>query len=182
MMSMTIMFPSLAALRIRVPVSSFPAATRSSGVSIPWSTELRTQCMIGSRRSSTTVLSNSVSSPSITRLTLRPRSRLKSRTTRGKRLKIVPIGTIRIFMTPSCNSLEMRPKFCVVERYFADDTLKSFSKESNQPESSPASSAILWRISLTETPFLRSSRYFTILSWFLRCFSLKEAFNAESLT
>ena len=53
----------------RVPSARLPAAMRSSGDSMPWSTALRTQCVSGSLIASTTLLSSSVSSPSSTSAT-----------------------------------------------------------------------------------------------------------------
>ena len=46
-----------------VPCSLLPAATRTSGISMPWSMELRTRCTSGSPIFSSTVLSSSVVSP-----------------------------------------------------------------------------------------------------------------------
>ena len=77
------------------PRAGLPCATRTSGDSMPWSRELRTRCINGSAMCSTSALSTSVSPPVTSRATFFPRAVLTSRTTRWKRLNVVPIGTMR---------------------------------------------------------------------------------------
>ncbi len=59
---------------------------------------------MGSLSFSITVLSSSVSSPTVVKTTSRPRSVDKSRTSRLNLLKVAPMGTILIFMVLSRNS------------------------------------------------------------------------------
>ena len=150
--SMTIMLPSFEALRRTVPSSFLPAAARSSGDSMPWSRALRTECISGSSRSSITDLSSSVSSPSMTRLTFLLRVLVRSRTSRGKRLNIWLMGTMRMRMTPSCSSPVMRPRFCAVERNLATSFLRSVSKPSKVWYRKPYFSTISFLISLADLP------------------------------
>ncbi len=103
------MFPPwCSADRIRFPTGDFPAATRFSGSSIPWSRLLRTRCVKGSIMRSIRLLSSSVELPisvsSICLLSLPARSR----TRRGKRLKTYSIGIIRMDITDSCRSRALR--------------------------------------------------------------------------
>ncbi len=76
-----------AASRI-VPSGRFPAAMRSSGVSMPWLTALRTRWSTGSIIRSMRNLSISVAWPDISSRTRRSLSRARSRTTNGMRRKI----------------------------------------------------------------------------------------------
>ncbi len=101
------------ARRRSVPVAGFPAATRASGFSIPWSTELRTMCVSGSLTASRSVRSSSVSRPSMIRLTCLPQWAPRSRTTRGSFDHRWSICCMRVFITPSCSSLAMRLSRCV---------------------------------------------------------------------
>jgi len=150
--TITIMLPSLVAFKSTIPSSGLPAARRSSADSIPWSIELRTECIIGSKRSSITDLSSSVSSPSITRLIFLLSVFERSRTRRGNRLNIWLIGTIRIRMTPSWSSPDIRPRFCELARNLARLFLKEISKSSRNVKIEPCSSLISLRISLTDFP------------------------------
>ena len=58
----------------------------------------------GSLISSSTCRSSSVSAPSIWRSIFLPSSCARSRTSRGSLAHALPIGCMRVFMTPSCNS------------------------------------------------------------------------------
>ena len=87
-----------------VPCSPLPAASRSAGVSRPWSAELRTMCVNGSLIRSSTWRSSSVSAPCISSSICLPSSPERSRTMRGSFCQALPIGCIRVFMTPSCSS------------------------------------------------------------------------------
>ena len=58
----------------------------------------------GSLISSSTCRSSSVSAPSMTRSIFLPSSCARSRTTRGSLFQALPIGCIRVFITPSCRS------------------------------------------------------------------------------
>ena len=87
-----------------VPCSGLPAAERSAGVSRPWSAELRTMCVNGSLIRSSTCRSSSVSAPCISSSICLPSSPERSRTMRGSFCQALPIGCIRVFMTPSCSS------------------------------------------------------------------------------
>ncbi len=87
-----------------VPCSGLPAATRSAGVSRPWSAELRTMWVSGSLIRSSTWRSSSVSAPCISSSICLSSSPDRSRTIRGSFCQALPIGCIRVFMTPSCNS------------------------------------------------------------------------------
>ena len=80
------------------------AASRSAGVSRPWSAELRTMCVSGSLIRSSTWRSSSVSAPCISSSICLPSSPERSRTMRGSFCQALPIGCIRVFMTPSCSS------------------------------------------------------------------------------
>ena len=97
--------PVWVAARTTSPWGFFPAAIRSSLVSsIPWSTELRTICMIGSLMLSTMVLSTSVFSPTrVSRTSLFSFFRI-SRTTRFIFWKVPDTGTMRRDMAISCRS------------------------------------------------------------------------------
>ena len=87
-----------------VPCSGLPAAKRSAGVSSPWSAELRTIWVSGSLIRSSTWRSSSVSAPCISSSICLPSSPERSRTMRGSFCQALPIGCIRVFMTPSCSS------------------------------------------------------------------------------
>jgi hypothetical protein len=100
--------PSWYARSSRRPSAGLPTATRLSGFSMPWSTELRTMCVSGSLMASTIVLSSSVSLPSISMRTCLPHIVATSRTVRGNLLQMLPIGCMRVFITPSCSSVVMR--------------------------------------------------------------------------
>jgi len=109
--STTTLPESWKARSLSVPSSGLPAATRSMGVSRPWSMELRTRCISGSPMRSTMALSSSVSPPTMSRLIDLPRSRETSRTTRWKRLKVSPMGTMR-----SCSVPDWMPSMsCISE-------------------------------------------------------------------
>ena len=96
------------AFSLRTPSSGFPARRRSAGVSRPWSMALRRRWTSGSASSSTTVLSASVSSPSISRRICFSRRRARSRTSRLKRWKTCATGTMRTCITAVCRSSAMR--------------------------------------------------------------------------
>ncbi|OIQ81328.1 hypothetical protein GALL_369110 [mine drainage metagenome] len=106
--------PSWKALSVRIPSAGFPFEIRTSGVSMPWSMELRTKWVSGSLIASRMVLSSSVSRPSMTNLACRPQASPRSRTTRGNLLHTLSMGCIRVFMTPSCSSLAIRFNRCEV--------------------------------------------------------------------
>src|SRR4028118_1381909 len=89
------------ARRVSRPAADLPAARRRSGASMPWSTELRTRWVSGSLTASSSVLSSSVSLPSISRRTVLPTWMPRSRTTRGSLDQMGAIGCSRLFMTPS---------------------------------------------------------------------------------
>ena len=106
--SMTMLAPWCAALRLIVPASGLPAAARSAGVSRPWSIALRTRCTSGSTIFSITPLSSSVASPEVRSCTCLPRRVARSRTMRGKRLKANSTGSMRTPSTDSCRSRVLR--------------------------------------------------------------------------
>ena len=108
--SITIEPPWCEAARVKVPVSDLPALIRSSGDSIPWSRLLRTKCVNGSVIFSTRPLSSSVASPCVTRLIFLSSLFARSRNMRGKRLKTVDMGIMRIDITASCKSRVLRSK------------------------------------------------------------------------
>ena len=91
-----------------VPVSSLPAARRTSGASRPWSIELRTRCTSGSAIFSIRPLSSSVPSPTVRRRTCLPRRAERSRTSRGKRRNTASTGSMRTPITASCRSRVLR--------------------------------------------------------------------------
>ena len=82
------------------PAAACRRRLRCSGVSRPWSSALRTRCISGSAMRSTTDLSSSVSPPTISSATSLPSSAAVSRTTRRKRAKVSPIGTMRSCSVP----------------------------------------------------------------------------------
>ena len=94
---------------VSLPCAGLPAASRASGDSRPWSRPLRTRCISGSAMRSTTDLSSSVSPPTISSATSLPSSAAVSRTTRLKREKVSPIGTMRNFSVPLRISSISRP-------------------------------------------------------------------------
>ena len=106
--------PSWKARKVRQPSAGLPRATRVSGLSTPWSTVFRTRCVSGSLMASMMVLSSSVSLPSISMRTCLPQVAARSRTNRGNLLHTLPICCIRVFITPSCNSVVMRFNRCDV--------------------------------------------------------------------
>ena len=73
-------------------------------------------CVSGSRIASMSVLSSSVSWPSISKRTFFPQASARSRTTRGNLLSTLPIGCIRVFITLACNSVVSRLSRCTVPR------------------------------------------------------------------
>ncbi|MNY37148.1 hypothetical protein D3C86_1716860 [compost metagenome] len=99
--SMTMRPERCRAARRTVPSAGLPAASRSSGLSSPWSMALRSMWVIGSARRSTTVLSTSVSSPDVTRRTRLPVISATSRTRRGMRWNTDFTGWARMAMTLS---------------------------------------------------------------------------------
>ena len=108
--SMRIEPPWCEALKVMVPVSGLPLARRSCGVSMPWSQLLRTRCVSGSVIFSTRPLSSSVASPCVTSSTFLSSFAARSRSMRGKRLKTIDIGIIRIDITASCRSRVLRSR------------------------------------------------------------------------
>ena len=99
------------AARIRIcAVGGLPRAARSPGLSMPWSSALRTMCSNGSNSISTMALSASVSSPSISGVTGLPRFSDISRTTRGNLCNTARSGSTRIPRTDSCNSARSRSR------------------------------------------------------------------------
>ena len=100
--------PSWPAVRRSTPSVGLPAARRLSGVSMPWSTVLRTMWVRGSLMASMRLLSSSVSLPSISRRTCLPSWWARSRTTRGSLPHTVPMGCMRVFITRSCSSEVIR--------------------------------------------------------------------------
>ncbi len=119
----TIWLPSLYAFNEIVPVSSLPAAKRTSGVSIPWSQEFLIMWTSGSPISSTIDLSSSVSSPSISNSIFLFNSLVKSRIILGNLLNTFPIGSILVFITAIWRS--------VVTRETIDTTWFNSSKNSS---------------------------------------------------
>ena len=67
MTSMTILPERWKAFSVITPSSGLPAASRTSGASMPWSAALRIRCVNGSPSNSSMLLSISVSSPCISR-------------------------------------------------------------------------------------------------------------------
>ncbi len=65
-------------------LAGLPAFARTSGISMPWSQELRTMCISGSLMASMMVRSSSVSAPSMVNWICLPSATDMSRTTRGK--------------------------------------------------------------------------------------------------
>ena len=96
--------PLCSALKTTVPCGFLPAASRTAGVSIPWSTELRIRWTSGSLSFSITVLSSSVYAPSVTSSISFLRSFERSLTSRLNLEKIVPIGSIRMSIVVSRSS------------------------------------------------------------------------------
>ena len=111
--------PSWNARRKTTPSAGLPAALRLSGASTPWSAEFRTKCVSGSLIASMMVLSSSVSFPSISMRIFLPQAVAKSRTTRGNLFQTLPMGCMRVFITPACNSVVIRFKRCEVATKFA---------------------------------------------------------------
>ncbi len=87
--------PSRRALKVIAPRGDFPASTRSSRASRPWSSALRTRCSSGSFKASSTERSTRSSSPSTVRSTSFPSSRASSRTMRGYGSNNTDSGTMR---------------------------------------------------------------------------------------
>jgi hypothetical protein len=110
--SMTTWPPWWKARSRMVPWAGLPTATRCSGVSIPWSTQLRTRWVKGSRTASRMVLSSSVSRPSVDSATCLPQAWARSRTTRGSFCHRLSTGCMRVFMTRSCRSVAMASRRC----------------------------------------------------------------------
>ena len=110
--SMMMWPPSWNAFSVMRPVSGLPAARRSAGFSRPWSPELRTMWVSGSLISSSTWRSSSVSAPSMTSSIFLSISRARSRTSRGSLFQALPIGCMRVFITPSCRSEVMCDSRC----------------------------------------------------------------------
>ncbi len=113
-----------------VPCSVLPAAARTSGISMPWSMELRTRCTSGSPIFSSTVLSSSVVSPVTFSSIFLPRRWPRSRTRRGKRLNTKLMGNMRTRMTLSCSARMWRSSCASALR--------------NSPASRPSSGAASW--------------------------------------
>ena len=100
--------PSWRAATRSTPCGGLPLATRTSGVSSPWSRLLRRMWISGSASDSMTFLSASVSSPSTTSDTSLPSFLPMSRTRRPKRWKMIPTGSMRTCMIACCMSSAMR--------------------------------------------------------------------------
>ena len=96
-----------------MPAAGLPAASRSAGVSSPWSSALRTRCTSGSPSASTTVRSSSVSWPTSSSSTCLPSLLERSRTSRGKRRKTASTGIMRTCMTIACRACEQRVRSCM---------------------------------------------------------------------
>ena len=112
MMVMTTWFDSWAAESRIVPVALLPLASRSAGLSMPWSTPLRIMCTRGSAISSMIALSTRVPSPSMMSSTSLPWLFARSRTRRGKRSKTVRMGSMRMSMIVSWSWVETPATCC----------------------------------------------------------------------
>ncbi len=108
--SMQTLGPEWKAESRMVPRGGLPAAARASGPSIPWSQLLRMRWTSGSPSRSMTVLSSSVSAPSVTRSISLPSSAERSCTSRLNRPKVVPMGTMRTSRVESRSSVERRSR------------------------------------------------------------------------
>ena len=71
------------AATVIVPSSGLPSVRRCTGGSMPWSMALRSRCVSGASRRSSTSRSTASCSPRSTTCALRPRRRARSRTMRG---------------------------------------------------------------------------------------------------
>ena len=91
-----------------LPTGDLPLATRSSGISMPWSRLLRTRWVRGSAMRSIRPLSSSVLSPMVLSSICLFSFWARSRTTRGKRENTTEIGIMRIDITDSCMSRVLR--------------------------------------------------------------------------
>jgi len=111
--SMITLLPSWKAFKKIEPTSGFPLSIRVALSSRPWSAELRSKCCNGSPIWSTTVLSNSVSSPVIYNSIFFPNLRERSRIIRGNLFTTLSIGTIRTFITDSCRFVVIRSKYSI---------------------------------------------------------------------
>ena len=80
-------------------------------------------CVSGSLIASRIVRSSSVSSPSMRIDARLPHARVRSRTTRGNLLHTPLMGCMRVFITPSCRSVVMRFRRCVVAFSSVRDSL-----------------------------------------------------------
>ena len=106
--------PEWQAERCTCPVRSFPAAARSSGNSIPWSTALRIMWTSGSPTASTMLRSISVSSPSDVNSTSLPIFCERSRERRAIFWNVDLSGTMRIAIERSCSSRTILPMWEVL--------------------------------------------------------------------
>ena len=95
---------------VTVPASALPSFLRSLGVSIPCATAFRNKCSKGAPILSNTLLSSSISSPSIKNSTCLLSSRAVCRTIRCKRSVNNENGNIRTLINACCNSRFIR--FC----------------------------------------------------------------------
>jgi len=111
--SMITLFPSWNAFKKMIPTSLLPRSLRSSALSSPWSAELRRRCCNGSPNWSTTVLSNSVSSPVISNSIFLFRRLDKSRIILGNLFTTLSIGTIRTFITDSCRFVVILSRYSI---------------------------------------------------------------------
>ena len=99
---------SRTAVRTISPSGGLPRRRRSAGVSMPWSTALRSRCSNGSPSSSRIARSSSISFPSTRNATCLSSSRARSRTRRGKRSNTCHTGVMRAWMIPAWRSAERR--------------------------------------------------------------------------
>ena len=97
--------PSWRAERQILALRDLPTASRSSGVSMPWSTAFLTKCTSGSFNASRMVLSTSVPPQSISRSTSFPIWRATSRARRLYFWNTRSTGCMRARITAFCRSL-----------------------------------------------------------------------------
>src|SRR6266545_4156628 len=109
--------PSVRAARTILPMRGFAAAARSSGSSMPWSTQLRTRWTSGSFSERRIALSTPVSPPRTTHSTSLPCSRAMSRAARGNPPSTPESGMrralpIRSARSPYCACAEDAASVC----------------------------------------------------------------------
>ena len=126
-----------------VPAAGLPRRMRSSGGSMPWSAQLRTRWVRGSRINSISWRSSSVSPPSVTKSIFLFSPAARSRTMRGRFAKTRSTGCMRARITASCKSEVVAERRCNGDFMFSSSLCRVISSNWFRVSTSSDASSII---------------------------------------